>query len=325
MSGLLLLLGILFAFSNGFRDSSTIVATVVSTRAITPAKAFFLCAICEFLGALFLGTAIAATIGGRLFDRADGIDPKSVQFVLLSALLAAISWGLLSWRRGWPISNNHALVAGLSGAGTAAWGFESLRNETLLLVLFVLIMSPIIGFLLSTGATSLLRYLGEWVTLRVKPTMERLHILSCLLVSCAHGSNDGQMVTGAMMLTAGPGLAAPLNIRFLVAGAIAGGVLLGGRRILRTLGMKFYRIRDVQGLGAEMTSAGTILACTLAGFPASTTQVIAGSIIGAGVAKSPRAVRWHVAQEIILSWVVTLPAVDVLSYGCYLVTEAIFG
>jgi PiT family inorganic phosphate transporter len=249
---------------------------------------------------------------------------SDVLVVLGSALFSAFMWGVISWWRAWPTSNNHALFAGLAGASWAMMGVTPFHNKILRLVLGVLILSPILGFALSTVLTALLRYLGEWITIRMKSITDGLHVMACLMVSCAHGSNDGQMVMGALLLalgmihiqtgSVGAFVVVPGPIRFAVAGAIALGVLLGGRRILKQMGMKFYRIRDVQGLGAQLTAAGTVLTCTMIGFPASTTQVVAGSIVGAGVAKNPRAVRWHIAQEIILSWFMTLPTVGLLSY-----------
>jgi len=319
-------LALLFAFSNGFRDSSSIVATVVSTRALSARKAFFFCAIFEFMGAFLIGSAVLMTIGKGLFSFPVETNSGEILILVGSGLLAAIFWGGVSWWRAWPTSNNQALLGGLLGASLSLWGWESLNAATLIRVLLVLVLSPVIGFTVSTGITFLIRFAGEWMTPKVKPIMQRFHIGACLMVSCAHGSNDGQIVMGLIFLLFGLFQAGPDNlklgsydlsvvIRFVVALSLASGVLLGGKRILKKMGMKFYRIRPSQGLGAQLASAGTILACTVTGFPASTMQVITGSVVGAGVAKNPKAVRWHVAEEIVFSWMITLPTASLIGFS----------
>ena len=316
-------LALAFAFSNGFRDSSTIVATVVSTRVLSPSQAFLLCGIFEFIGAVFVGSAVISTIASGIFGPAAGLKGNELGVLLSAALIAALLWGVVSWWRAWPTSNNQALVAGLFGAGLAVLGERLLRVEVIGVVLLVLIFSPLAGFLLAMIFTASLRRIGQWATPKLKSVTDALHVFSCMMVATAHGSNDGQMVMG-VLLTIGFAVGAgagekvetlPFLMRLLVGLSISCGVLLGGRRILKKLGMKFYRIRPPQGVGSQMTAAATIMTCAATGFPASTTQVIAGSILGAGVAANPRAVRWHVAQDIVLSWVLTLPVVFALAYA----------
>ncbi len=316
---LLLILGFLFAFSNGFRDSSSIVATVVSTRTLAPNAAFSLCAAFEFVGALLIGSAVASTVRNRIFSMAMPPTQQEVVLTSIAALCAAGVWGFISWWRAWPTSNGHALLGGLTGAGSAAWGVQHIQNKTVFFIGFILLASPVIGFLVSYGVTSVLRWLGGWFTKKAKPITDGMHILSCMAVSCAHGSNDGQLVIGVLLPVLGgvAGAAIPFSLRFAVALALSLGVLFGGRRILKKLGMKFYRIQDTQGLSVDMTTAGTVMACAVAGFPASTTQVIAGSLMGAAVAKNARRARWQVAQEVATSWLVTFPMAALLAYVAY--------
>ncbi|MCG3205233.1 MAG: hypothetical protein KCHDKBKB_01952 [Elusimicrobia bacterium] len=314
----LVFLGLAFSFSNGFRDSSSIVATIVSTRTLTPNTAFVLSAFFEFGGALFLGSAVASTIGSRVTASSWQPAPHEILLTSVIALCAAGMWGLISYWRAWPTSNGHALLGGLTGAGWAAWGTEHIHNKTVLSIGAVLILSPLIGFFISYLLTHSLKWLGGWFSIRVKPVTDILHVFSCLFVSCAHGSNDGQLVMGVLLpvLVGGASFTTvPFSIRFMVASALGFGVLLGGQRILRKLGMKFYRIQNIQGVSAEFSAAGTVLACGLTGFPASTTQVIAGSIMGSAVAENVRRARWTIAQEMVLSWVVTFPAVGMMAYG----------
>lgn len=331
ISGAILIGGmvVIFAFSNGFRDSSTIVATVVSTRALAPSTAFMVCAFFEVIGALFIGSAVVVTIGKNLFAP-QFVPPAGETFmVLASALGAAILWGGVSWWRAWPTSNNQAITAALIGASVAAWGVESFNHGTLVLVLVVLVTSPLIGFLVSTVVTWLIRLAGEWMTPRVAPHIKRLQIAASCFLSCAHGSNDGQMAMGVLVLGlgfSGGSFEVPFVVRLIVALSIAGGVLMGGQRILKKLGMQFYHIKPTQGLGAQVTSASTILTCALTGFPASTMQVTTGSIVGAGVARNPKAVRWQVVRDIALSWIITIPTVALISFGvCTFVQKWVTG
>ena len=329
-------LGLMFAFSNGFRDSSTIVATVVSTRALSPPVAFSLCALAQFLGALLFGSAVATTIGKLLFGGSLARTHIDILLTLSAALVATLLWGVLSWWRAWPTSNNQALFAGLLGSSYASWGAGHLKTPLVLTVLLALILSPLLGFIASALLTRLARFVGEWVTPRALPMTRVFHVFFCLLLSFGHGSNDGQAIMGILVLAMGlAGLwvpeavgagAIPPFVRLMVATALGCGVLLGGQRILKRLGMSFYRIRPPQGMCADMASAGTIFLCTLTGLPASTTQVITGSIVGAGAARSVRAVRWHIAEEIAFSWILTIPAVALLSAGlCFLFRMGVSG
>lgn len=316
-TALLLMLGLLFAFSNGYRDASSIVATVVSTRTLTPNAAFLLSAVFEFIGALLIGSAVASTVSARVIG--DGWQPTHADILATSivALGSAGVWGFISWWNAWPTSNGHALLGALTGAGWAAWGLEHMQNRTILFIFAVLVVSPFIGFFISLLITTLLRWTGGWLTTRVKPMADGLHVLSCLFVSSAHGSNDGQLVMGVLLPVLGSATAVgevPFSLRFVVAIALATGVMLGGRRILKKLGLSFYRIQNLQGLSAEFTTASTVLACGISGFPASTTQVIAGSLMGAAAAKDPRRARWAVAQEIAISWAVTFPMAALLAF-----------
>lgn len=310
-------LALVFVFSNGYRDSSTIVATVVSTRTLTPQRAFAWCALFEFLGALFIGTAVAVTMGKGLFEPVMNGNKTQLLLVVSAALTAAILWGAVSWWQVWPTSNSQALFGGLVGASVAEWGPHYFQNFTVAKVLLILILSPILGFLIALIITKVIRKWGAWMTPRVQPIIEKLHVLSCLTVALAHGSNDGQIAMAVILLAYGTlaeSVSIPFGVRLAVALALSLGVLFGGRRLLKKLGMQFYRLRLMQGLGSQLSSAATVLACSMSGFPASTTQVITGSIAGAGVAKNASGVRWGIAGGIVMSWLITLPVVALLGF-----------
>jgi inorganic phosphate transporter, PiT family len=304
-------LALAFGFSNAFRDTSTIAASVVSTRALTPATAFGLCALFEFLGASFLGSRVARTVTQEVMGNPAPL-PADVLVVLASGVAAAFAWGVVSWWRAWPTSNSQSLIGALAGAGAAVWGAGALLEWKKIAVFMALILSPTLGFLISLGLTSFMRWVGGWVTTSARPRLQALHVLGCLFVSAAHGSNNAQLIFAVLVATiaaAGgfPMDAAPMRYRLLVGCVLAAGSLLGGRRLLHKLGMKFYPIRDVQGLAAQTSAAITLVGCLAAGLPTSPTQLISGSIVGAGAAKSVRSVRWPVVGEIVLSWIITMP------------------
>jgi PiT family inorganic phosphate transporter len=303
------ILVLLMAFSNCVRDSSTIVATVVSSRVLSPKTVFFICALFEFAGVLFFGSAVAATIGRKLFD-ISAIRPEDITAILISALLSSRIWGLISWQRAWPASNNQSLFGALLGAVLVLEGGRHAQLITLLRVLIVLICSPIVGFAAASVITRLVYRAAEWMTPRVRVVFDRLHALSCFMVSFAHGSNNGQVIMGLMLLVLGLARVTtevPFKLKLSIAVVMSLGMLMGGRRILQT-GMSFCKTRPPQGLCADMTAAGLILACVSSGFPASTVQMMTGTIIGAGAARNPRAVKWGAAQNVVLSWFIAIPA-----------------
>jgi PiT family inorganic phosphate transporter len=308
------ILVLLMAFSNCVRDSSTIVATVVSSRVLSPKKVFLICSLFEFAGVLLFGSAVAATIGRKIFDMGSS-KPDDVTAILVSALIASMIWGLISWRQAWPTSNNQSLFGALLGAGLILGGGQHLHYTTLIRVILVLISSPVLGFIAAALITRVVRALGEWMTPRVRIVFDRLHAFSCFLVSFAHGSNDGQIIVGLVLLVLGLAHVSPevpFKLRVIIAAVMGFGVLMGGRRILQR-GMGFCRVRPPQGLCADMTAAGLILACASVGLPASTVQVVTGSIVGAGAARNPRSVKWQAAQNVVISWFITIPACALLA------------
>jgi len=305
------ILVLLMAFSNSVRDSSTIVATVISSRVLSPKKTFFLCSLFEFAGVLLFGSAIVATVGRNLFDL-NSTRPEDVTAILISALLSSMIWGIFSWRRAWPASNSQSLFGALLGAVLVLEGGRHVHFSTLFHVIAVLIFSPILGFAAASVFTRLVYWVGEWMTPRVRVVFDRFHALSCFLVSFAHGSSNGQIIAGLMLLSLSQVTTISLHMKLTIAAVMSLGILMGGRRILRK-GMSFYRTRAPQGLCADTTAAGLILAFASTGFPASTVQVITGSILGAGAARNPRAVKWDAAQNVVLGWFVAIPVSALLA------------
>ena len=311
---------LLFAYTNGFHDAANIIATVIASRAMTPVQAVLVVGFFEFLGPLLAGTAVADTIGK--FVTLGDMPAHSSLTILLCGLLGAIGWNLLTWWRGIPSSSSHALVGGLAGVVVVAagpqhvvWGFSELSHGHLTgvtKVLLALILSPIIGFWVGF----LLHRLALFLLRAARPTFNRYlragQYFTAAGLAFSHGANDAQKSMGMLALVLLMGgftdaFLVPFWVILVCSCATTLGILSGGWRIVRTLGFAIYKVRPLHAFDSQLTSAGIILAASLAGAPVSTTHVVASSIMGIGASERPKAVRWAKAKEIVTTWVITIP------------------
>jgi inorganic phosphate transporter, PiT family len=313
---------LVFDFTNGFHDAANVVATVIASRAMTPAAAVLIVGVFEFLGPLLGGTAVANTLGS--FLELSALPPLLAIGIVLSGLIGAIFWNLLTWWWGIPSSSSHALVGGLIGAtlmaatpGEIVWGFaqwgETGRPQGVAKVILALILSPLLGF----GVGFLMHKLFSFLLRGAKPSINR-HLRGAQYVTTAglafsHGANDAQKSMGilTLVLVLGgfiPHFDVPFWVVLACATTLTLGVLSGGWRIVRTLGFAVYKVRPVHALESQLTSASVILAASMGGAPVSTSHVVASSIMGVGSGEHIRQVRWGKASEILTTWVVTLPA-----------------
>jgi PiT family inorganic phosphate transporter len=305
-----------FDVTNGFHDSSNSIAAPVATGAMHPGQAVLVAAVFTILGPLLAGTAVADTVGGLI-----AAGTADILGILLAALLAAVSWNLLTWRFGLPSSSSHALVGGLVGATLVAggasavnWGgFHGWRPFGVVGVLLALAISPVLGALtgwwMERSARRALRRADRRVT---RPLRNGQWGTSAAL-AFAHGANDAQKSMGLITLalvSAGTiqSFVVPLWVKAVCAAAMTGGTALGGWRIVRTIGRGIYRIRPLDGLASQGASTLVIAGAAAIGAPVSTTHVVASSVVGVGAAQRFRHVRWPVAREILLAWVLTMPA-----------------
>ena len=322
---LAVLLVVAFDFTNGFHDASNMVATIIASRALTPAQAILLISLFSFLGPLLGGTAVANTMGG--FVRLDDLERAAALVIILSGLGGAVIWNLLTWRWGIPSSSSHALVGGLCGAvGVGAgidhvnWGFDALLAGHLVGVCGIgaaLLLSPLLGFGVGFALQRLMLRALARATPRANLYLRRGQWATAAALAFSHGTNDAQKGMGILtlvLLTGGvlPSFAVPLWVVVVCASAITFGTLTGGWRIVRTLGFGIYRIRPIHGFDSQLASAGIVLGAGLLGGPVSTTHVVSSSIMGIGAAERPRSVRWGKARDIATTWVVTLPGAAVL-------------
>jgi PiT family inorganic phosphate transporter len=323
----IVVIALIFDYTNGFHDAANSIATIVSTRVLSPVRAVFLAAFFNFI-AFFLGThAVAKTVYSGL------VDPKQVnEWVVLSGLVGAISWNLITWYVGLPTSSSHALIGGYAGAAIANAGFQSLIFDAKWPkgwagTLSFIIISPTVGML----AGMLLMTAVFWIFRRVSPSrvdkyFRFMQLVSASLFSLSHGTNDAQKTMGIIMaaLVTGGFAHAKSDIPYWVGLAaflaIGLGTLSGGWRIVKTMGSKITRLKPVGGFCAETGGAGAILLATNLGIPVSTTHTITGSIVGVGASRRLSAVRWGVAGRIVWAWVITIPAAGLIDAVAYYIT-----
>jgi inorganic phosphate transporter, PiT family len=317
----LVALALIFDFLNGVHDAANSIATVVSTRVLSPHTAVVWAACFNFIAFLFFGLHVAQTMGTGLIS-ANVVDSR----VVFGALMGAITWNLITWWGGLPSSSSHALIGGLVGAGTAKGGTSAIVWSGVLKTVGAIALSPLLGFMLAL----LLVLAVSWIFVRSTPfavdkTFRSLQLASAALYSLGHGGNDAQKTMGiiAGLLYAeghlGSEFYVPLWVVLSCQTAMAIGTYLGGWRIVRTMGSRITRLNPMQGFCAEMGGAITLFLATWLGIPVSTTHTITGAIIGVGAARKASAVRWNIAGSIVIAWVITLPAAALISalfYTC---------
>src|SRR6266480_2048126 len=310
----LISVALVFDFLNGLHDAANSIATVVSTRVLRPQYAVMWAAFFNFVAFLFFGLHVAQTVGTGIVA-AEVVDAA----VIFGALMGAICWNLLTWWLGIPSSSSHALIGGLAGAAVTKAGLGSIVWSGLGLTAAAIVFSPLLGFLLA-----LLLMLGvAWGFVRTTPaavdnSFRSLQFVSASLYSLGHGGNDAQKTMGIIaVLLYSQGLLGdtfhiPLWVILTCQAAMALGTLVGGWRIVRTMGSRITRLHPVQGFCAETGGAMTLFLATWLGVPVSTTHTITGAIVGVGAARKTAAVRWQIAQRIVIAWVLTLPAAALL-------------
>jgi PiT family inorganic phosphate transporter len=304
-------LAVSFDYVNGFHDTANAIATSVSTRALRPYQAILMSATANFLGAL-AGTAVAKFVAAGIVTIPGG---DAGQIIVSAALVGAIAWNLITWRAGIPSSSSHALIGGIIGATVAAIGTDALKVDGIVgKVLVPLVVSPVlgivIGFLFMVVLFNLFRRAHPR---RINDRFRRLQVLSAAYMAFSHGSNDAQKTMGVMTIAlVSAGILAepvvPIWIILLAASAISLGTAAGGWRIIRTMGQKVVKLDPVHGFAAETTAASIILGASMFGIPVSTTHVISSAIMGVGSSDRFAAVRWGVAGDIVIAWILTLPA-----------------
>jgi inorganic phosphate transporter, PiT family len=325
-------LALAFDFVNGFHDAANSIATIVSTRVLTPLQGVVWAAFFNFVAAFTFGTAVAETIGSGLIDL-----NQVTQLVLFAGLVGAIVWDLITWRYGLPTSSSHALIGGYAGAAVVKAGFDVLIVSGWIKTLAFIIIAPLLGWALGTSFMIIL----YWLFRRQTPTtadrvFRRGQLVSAAFYSLGHGTNDAQKTMGIiagvlftvpayqyLVTDAAGNLVIPFWIVLMAHAAIALGTLSGGWRIVHTVGTRITKLQPMGGFAAETAGAVTLFASTALGVPVSTTHVITGAIVGVGSSRNVRSVRWGVARRIVWAWVLTIPASATIAALVYALISAI--
>ena len=316
---ILIILALVFDFLNGFHDSSNIVATIIFSRAMHPRAALLLTALAEFAGPFLFGVAVAKTIGEGI------ITPGIISIeVLIAALISAIFWNIFTWYFGIPSSSSHALIGAIIGAVAISVGWQAIMLPGLMKVILALFLSPVLGLFFGFLFTRLVYFLAHNATMRINWFFKNIQVLTGVGLGLSHGANDAQKTMGVITLglvTAGylDTFAVPIWVVAVSAGAIAFGTAVGGWRLIKTLGAKFYKIRPVHGFCTQLSSAGIILGAALLGGPVSTTQVVSSTILGVGAAERLSKVRWTVMNGILVAWLLTIPTTAGVAALVYLI------
>ena len=322
----IIVIALAFDFTNGLHDAANSVATVVSTRVLSPKQAVIWAAFFNFVAFLIFGTAVASTIGTGLID-ITVVDP----LVIFGGLIGAITWNLLTWYWGLPSSSSHSLMGGYLGAAVVkAHGFSVVILSGWIKIFIFIVLAPLIGLVLGM----LLMILTAWLVhkqpvQKVNLWSRRMQLVSAALYSLGHGGNDAQKTMGiiaSLMFTSGhmKTFHIPLWIVLAAHSAIALGTLSGGWRIVKTMGQKIVKLRPIDGFCAETASAVSIFTATHMGVPVSTTHVITGAVAGVGAAKNAAAVKWQVTIKIVWAWILTIPASAICAAIVYKIISLIF-
>jgi PiT family inorganic phosphate transporter len=317
----LIAVALLFDFLNGLHDAANSIATIVSTRVLRPQYAVFWAAFFNFIAFAFFGLHVATTVGSGIVDTHIVTDR-----LIFGALSGAIAWNVITWLGGIPSSSSHALIGGLVGAGLAKAGTSAIVWAGLSKTGVAVVFSPMLGFALALLLVLIVSWVcARWTPVAVDSSFRILQFVSASLYSLGHGGNDAQKTMGviAVLLYAhgasGGEFHVPLWVVLACQSAMAFGTLFGGWRIVHTMGSKITRLTPMQGFCAETAGSMTLFLATGLGVPVSTTHTITGAIIGVGSARRVSAVRWNVAQNIVVAWVLTMPAaglIAALAYAC---------
>ena len=328
----IILVALAFDFVNGFHDAANSIATVVSTRVLSPKFAVMWAAFWNFIAFAVFGTAVASTVGRGTID----INQVSSLDVILAALIGAIAWDLITWWFGLPTSSSHALIGGLAGAAIVYGGFGTLIADGFIKILIFIILSPLIGLVLGVVLINVCGLIGQAATSLgaradgVNWWFRKLQLVSAAAFSLGHGGNDAQKTMGIIAAIILIDRGAPVDafevtlpIVLAAHAAIGLGTLMGGWRIVHTLGSKITKLQPVGGFSAETAAAATLFGTTTLGIPVSTTHTITGAIVGVGAAQRLSAVRWGVTGRVLYAWVLTIPGAALIAAASYLVLRLI--
>jgi inorganic phosphate transporter, PiT family len=328
-------IALVFDFTNGFHDSANSISTVVSTKVLSPRNAVVFAAFFNFIAAFAFGVAVASTISKMI--HLEYVDTDVVPFIILSALMGAIIWNLITWFFGLPTSSSHALIGGLTGAGISAAGLAAIKWSTFELVVTFMILSPLIGFICGFSVMAAVLWLTRGANKQsAESKFKNLQLVAAAANCFSHGTNDAQKTVGIIIpllfsigyfgASVDPNnLPVPFWVIILAYLAISLGTLAGGWRIVKTMGYNITKLRPVHGFSANAASSATIIGASIAGIPVSTTHIICTSIMGVGTTMGASTVKWGVARTIAWAWILTIPISALIGFLAFAVIRVLIG
>jgi len=319
----LIVLALFYAFFNGYRDSSSVLAGVIASRAMRPSVALYLVAGAELIAPFIFGSAVARSVSTGLVN-ADAISLSTV----LIAMIAAVLWNLFTWWRGIPSSSTHALIGGLVGATWAIHGSRALLTGGLIYAVLPLLIAPLIGFVLGYVGMGLLLAAFRDATPRVNSVFRRVQIATAVFLAMSNSANDshksmGIIALGLVLAGKAPEFGVPLWVLAACAAAMALGASRGDWRQIRNLGGKVFRIRPLNALDSQLASAMVVFAASAFGLPVSTSHIISTSLMGSGASERVNKVRWHIAGEMATAWILTIPATMAVAAAIFMATAGV--
>jgi PiT family inorganic phosphate transporter len=331
MEKVIIIIALLFALINGFHDGCNVIATIVTSRSMSPRRALVLACIAEFIGAIALGTAVALTIGkGILSSQVFALPMITIQKILLSTVVGAILWNLITWFIGLPSSSSHALVGGMVGSGVASIGLSGVMwNSFFFKVVLPLLMAPVLGFIggiiIMKCSVAIFRNRKPSITIVFK----KVQALTMIFLAGSHGSNDSQKAMGIIALTlttCGSGsFSVPPWVMVSCAAAISVGLSFGGWRIIKTIGKQVSKMTPLHSFDSQISSGIIIYFSSILGFPVSTTQIVGSSVMGVGAGYKAKSVRWSITKDILTAWLITIPASGLIAAATFMVLTAYVG
>ena len=324
MEQAIIIIALLFALINGFHDGCNVIATIVTSRSMSPRRALVLACIAEFIGAIALGTAVALTIGkGILSSQVFALPMITIQKILLSTVIGAILWNLITWFIGLPSSSSHALIGGMVGSGVVSIGLSGVMWKSFFFkVILPLLMAPLLGFIVGI----IIMRLSLAIFRNRKPSItivfKKVQALTMIFLAGSHGSNDSQKAMGIIALSLTPygseSFSVPSWVIVSCAAAISVGLSFGGWRIIKTIGKQVSKMTPLHSFDSQISSGIIIYFSSIFGFPVSTTQIVGSSVMGVGTGYKAKSVRWSITKDILTAWLITIPATGLMAAATFM-------
>lgn len=318
----------IFVLITGFHDEGNLIATIISSKSLSPARVFLIACISQFAGTMIIGNKVARTMALGII-KVQYIAGNNIYLIIAAALLGAILWNIITWHYCIPSSSSHAIVGGIMGPFVVSFGFKVLNIRSIAVaILLPLFMSPLIGYIIGYWMMKFSNFVCTRFSVNINKLFKNMHIITLVLINMEQGSNDAQKGLGIILMLMisryrFSGAELPINVKFVTALMISVGLILGGYKMIKAIGTKIYKVKPFHSINAQLTSLLIIFTASKIGAPISGTQVVNSSIVGVGAAERPNAVGWEYVKNMIVGWFITIPCSFLISSAIYIVLEQI--